>query len=102
MNNREKQMTKTQVLEFTSAFPPAEKLTEVILDIDYAKQVEVIRQFVITVAAFVAAFVTVVRDRWVQHDMTERVQITLLEVQARAQKVARFVTELREANATLV
>jgi hypothetical protein len=54
------------------------------------------------VAAFVAAFVTVVRQRWVQHDMTERVQITLLEVQARAQKVARFVTELKEANATLV
>jgi hypothetical protein len=73
-------MNQTQILEFTSAFPPAHKLTETLMNIDYKKHLNSFLDAVVILCAFVAAVATVIRDKWQEHDCTERLQLFVLRV----------------------
>jgi len=68
-------MNKQQILDFTSAFPPAQKLTETLMEVDYKKHYNTFMDFVVVFCAAIAAVFTVLRDKWVEYDCTERVQL---------------------------
>ena len=68
-------MNKQQVLDFTSAFPPAQKLAETLMEIDYRKHYNQFMDFVVILCAFSAAVYTVLRDKWIENDVTERLQL---------------------------
>jgi hypothetical protein len=69
---------QTQILDFTAAFPPAQKLTETLMEIDYKKHFHQFMDAVVIACAFVAAIATVIRDNWVKYDCTERLQLFVL------------------------
>lgn len=71
---------KTQILSLTEAFPPAHKLTETLMNIEYKKHLNSFLDAVEFFCAFVAAIATVLYDKWMQHNMTERVQLWSLNV----------------------
>ena len=68
-------MNKQQILDFTSAFPPAQKLIQTLMEIDYQKNYNSFMDAVIVVCAFVAAIYTIAREKWVEYEMTTRCQI---------------------------
>jgi hypothetical protein len=69
-------MNSTAILSFTEAFPPAHKLTETLMDIDYKKHLNT--YMVLNVCAFIAVIATLIAEKWQQHDVTERLQIAAL------------------------
>jgi hypothetical protein len=71
---------KTQILEFTEAFPPAHKLTEIVLNVDYHKHYNSFIDGVENVIVIIAAIVTVLYQKWNDHCMTERLQLVTLRV----------------------
>lgn len=73
-------MNRTQVLEFTSAFPPAASLIETLMDVDYRKHLNSFMDGVENVCIFVAALFHVLRQIWQENDCTERLQLAALTV----------------------
>lgn len=73
-------MNRAQVLDFTSAFPPAASLIETVIDIDYRKHLNSFMDGVETVCIFVAAVFIVLRQKWQENDCTERLQLASLTV----------------------
>jgi len=73
-------MTKVQVLDVTSAFPPVEGLCKFLMEIDYRKHYNQFMDFIVTVCAVVAAVYVVLSEKWEEHNMTERLQIVALNV----------------------
>ena len=71
-------MIQSQVLDFTSAFPPAYKLTEKLMQIDYRKNYHNFVNTVVMICAFVAAISTVLYAKWNKYDCSERVQLFVL------------------------
>jgi hypothetical protein len=69
----------TQILSFTEAFPPAHKMTETLMQIDYKKLYNSYMDAVVNLCAFIAALVTIAYDMWNKYDMTERVQLWVLK-----------------------
>jgi len=69
---------KTQVLQFTEAFPPAHKVIEIALNIDYKKHYNTFMNAVQIMVAFMAIIVAKVLEMWSEYDMTERTQIAVL------------------------
>lgn len=72
-------MNKQQILDFTSAFPPAQKLTETLIEIDYRKHYNQFMDSVVIFCAFVAVVYTVLQSKWSQYDMTERCQLAWIQ-----------------------
>ena len=81
-------MNSAQILTFTEAFPPAHKLTETLVNIDYKKHYNSFMDSVEFVCAFIAAIATVLYDKWHQYDMTERTQIVALNAYTWTRNVA--------------
>ena len=50
-------------MELTKSFPPADAFVEMIQEIDYQKLYNNCKSFVITVAAFIAAFATILWEK---------------------------------------
>lgn len=73
-------MTQSQVLSFTTGFPPAEKLTETLIGIDYRKQFHNFMDTVVIVCAMIAAFATIIAQKWNEYDCTERLQLFVLNM----------------------
>ena len=69
-------MNNQQILDFTSGFPPAQKLTQILIEIDYKKYFNQYMDFVITFCAVIAAVYTVLRNKWIENNVTERLQVT--------------------------
>ena len=84
-------MTQSQVLDFTSAFPPAQKLTQKLMQIDYRKHYHNFMDAVVIVCAWIAAVATILRDNWVKYDCTERVQLFTLNVIEKSKKFYAWV-----------
>lgn len=80
-------MTST-ILSLTEAFPPAYKLTETLMNIDYKKHFNSFMDAVEITLAFVAAIVTVMYDKWNAYDMNERVQLWSLTAYTWTREVA--------------
>jgi hypothetical protein len=74
-------------MEFSKSFPPADAMIEFLQEVDYQKLYKDSVSFVITVAAFCAAVYTVLRTKWQEHNMTERCQLTFLQIQEKAQQL---------------
>ncbi len=71
---------KDQILEFTEAFPPAHKLTEIVLSINYHKHYNSFIDGVENTVVIIAAIVTVLYQKWVENDVTERLLLVALNV----------------------
>jgi hypothetical protein len=82
---------KDQILEFTAAFPPAHKLTEIVLNIDYRKHYNSLIDGVENAIVIIAAVATVLYQRWNENAMTERCQIAALLVKEFALNAAVLV-----------
>lgn len=81
-------MNSAQILTFTEAFPPAHKLTETLVNVDYKKHYNSFMDSVEFACAFIAAIATVLYDKWHQYDMTERVQLATLTAYTWTRNVA--------------
>jgi hypothetical protein len=81
-------MNSAQIVSFTEAFPPAHKLTETLVNIDYKKHLNTYMDAIMNLCAFIAVIATLIADKWQQHDMTERVQIFALNVYTWTRNVA--------------
>jgi len=81
-------MNSTAILSFTEAFPPAHKLTETLMNIDYKKHLNTYMDVVMNVCAFIAVIATLIVEKWQQHDVTERLQIVALNVYTWTRNVA--------------
>lgn len=53
-------MNKAQVLDFVSAFPPAHKVTETLIEIDYKKHLNQFMDAVVTLCAIIAVLYTLI------------------------------------------
>jgi hypothetical protein len=84
-------MTQTQILNFTAAFPPAEKLTETLMNIDYKKHFHSFMDAVVIFCAFVAAMATLIAQKWQEYDCTERLQLFVLNVIQKAKTFYAWV-----------
>lgn len=84
-------MTQSQVLDFTSAFPPAQKLIQKLMQIDYRKQYHNFMDAVVIACAFFAAIATVLYDNWMKYNCTERVQLFTLNVIEKSKKFYAWV-----------
>ena len=84
----ELQTMKTQILSFTEAFPPAHKLTETLMNIEYKKHLNSFLDGVQIACVFVAVIATLIYDKWMQNNMTERVQLWYLTVYTWTKEVA--------------
>lgn len=84
-------MNKEQILSFTSAFPPVQKLTEKLIDFDYQKYYHQYMNWIVNVCAWVAAIATVIYDKWMQYDMTERVQLFALIVKEKIETLTVWI-----------
>jgi hypothetical protein len=71
-------MTQSQVLSFTSGFPPAEKMTNFIVSIDYRKLYHDFMNGVTIACAFIAAIATVISQKWNEYYCTERLQLVAI------------------------
>ena len=71
-------MNTAQIVSFTEAFPPAHKLTETLVNIDYKKHLNSYMDAVMNVCAFIAVIATLIADKWQENDVTERLQIAAL------------------------
>ena len=69
-------MNNQQILDFTAGFPPAQKLTQILIEIDYKKYFNQYMDFVITFCSVIAAIYTVLRNKWIENNVTERLQVT--------------------------
>ncbi len=78
----------TQILSFTEAFPPAHKLTETVMTIDYKKHYNSFMDGVVNLCAFVAAIATVIYDTWMRYNTTERVQLWSLTAYTWTREIA--------------
>ena len=67
-------------MELTKSFPPADDLFAYLAEVDYKKHFHTFMDAVVIVCAFVAAVATVIRDKWVKYDCTERLQLFVLNV----------------------
>lgn len=74
-------MNQDQILSFTEGFPPAHKLTEIVLNVNYKKHFHQFMDAVENTLIFLAAVYTVLRQKWIDHNMTERCQLAVLNVQ---------------------
>jgi hypothetical protein len=81
-------ITQSQVLSFTEAFPPAHKMTETLMNINYKKHLNSYMDAITNLCAFVAAIATVLYDKWNQYNMTERVQLWSLTAYTWTREVA--------------
>lgn len=89
----------TQILSFTEAFPPAHKMTETLMNLDYKKHYNSFIDAVTNLCAFIAAIVTVLYDMWNKYDMTERVQLWTLTAYTWTREVA--VPNMKNAAVTV-
>ncbi len=78
----------TQILNFTAAFPPAHKMTETLMAIDYKKHLNSFMDAITNLCAIVAAIATVIYDKWNQYNMTERVQLWALTAYTWTREIA--------------
>jgi hypothetical protein len=78
----------TQFLSFTEAFPPAHKMTETLMTIDYKKLYNQFMNAITNLCAIVAAIATVIYDKWNQYNMTERVQLWALTAYTWTREIA--------------
>lgn len=67
-------------MELTKSFPPADDLISYLLEIDYHKHFHTFLNAVKTSCIFIAALYTVLRNKWVENDCTERLQVLILNV----------------------
>lgn len=67
-------------MELTQSFPPVDAFLIKVQEIDYKKHLNSFMDAVVIACAFIAAIATVIRDKWVQHDCTERLQLFVLRV----------------------
>lgn len=67
-------------MQLTKSFPPADDLISELVKIDYQKHFHTFMNAVETVCIFVAALYTVLRDKWIEHDCTERLHLFVLNV----------------------
>jgi hypothetical protein len=81
-------MNSTAILSFTEAFPPAHKLTETLMGIDYKKHLNTYMDAVLNVCAFIAVIATLISEKWQQHNVTERLQIVALNAYTWTRNVA--------------
>ena len=81
-------MNTAQIVSFTEAFPPAHKLTETLVSIDYKKHLNTFMDGVETVIAFIAVIATLIAQKWVEYDCTERLQIAGLNAYTWTKEVA--------------
>ena len=65
-------------MQLTKSFPPFDDFFSYIREVDYHKLYNQFMDFVVVVCAVVAAVATVIRDKWVQYDCTERLQLFVL------------------------
>lgn len=65
---------QVQVLDFTYGFPPAYALTKNLVNVNYRKHYN---NFV-TGVMFLVALVVVLRQKWIENDCNERVQLFAL------------------------
>lgn len=81
-------------MQLTKSFPPADALIEVLQGIDYKKHFNTFMDAVVIACAFVAAIATVIRDKWTEHDCTERLQLFVLNVIEKAKTFYAWVTNV--------
>lgn len=67
-------------MELTQSFPPVDAFIVKVQEIDYKKHLNSFMDAVVIACAFIAAIATVIRDKWVQNDCTERLQLFVLRV----------------------
>lgn len=67
-------------MQLTKSFPPADDLISELMKIDYQKHFHTFMDAVETACIFVAALYTVLRNKWVEHDCTERLQLFVMNV----------------------
>lgn len=67
-------------MELTQSFPPVDAFIAKVQEIDYKKHLNSFMNAVVIACAFIAAIATVIRDKWVQNDCTERLQLFVLRV----------------------
>ena len=67
-------------MELTKSFPPADAFVEMITEIDYKKHFNTFMDGVENLCLIVAAIVTVIAQKWQEHNMTERTQLFVLRV----------------------
>jgi len=73
-------LTQSSVLEFTEAFPPAHKLTETLMTIDYKKHYNSFMDGVENVVVFLMVIGNLLIQKWNENDMTEKTQLLALSV----------------------
>ena len=81
-------MNSTQIVAFTEGFPPAHKLTETLVNIDYKKHLNNYMDVVMNICAFVAVIATLIADKWAEYDCTERLQLAALNAYTWTRNVA--------------
>mgnify|MGYP003337865736 FL=1 len=81
-------MNTAQIVAFTEAFPPAHKLTETLVNIDYKKHLNTFMDAVMNLCAFIAVIATLIADKWQENDVTERLQIVALNAYTWTRNVA--------------
>lgn len=69
---------QVQVLDFTYGFPPAYAMTKSIVSVNYRKYYNNFMNGVENVVTFLIAFGIVLRQKWMEYDCTERVQLTAM------------------------
>lgn len=65
---------------FTQSFPPADDLISKLQEIDYKKHLNKFMDRVEIFCIFMVAIAIIIRDKWVQHHCTERLQIFAIQV----------------------
>jgi hypothetical protein len=81
-------MNTAQIVAFTEAFPPAHKLTETLVNIDYKKHYNSFMDAVTNLCAFIAVIATLIVAKWQENDATERLQIAALNAYTWTRNVA--------------
>ena len=81
-------------MQLAKSFPPADDLISQLAKIDYHKHFHTFMNAVETVCIFAVAVFTVLRDKWVEHDCTERLQVLILNVIAKGKSFRLWCDEV--------
>lgn len=73
---------------FAQSFPPANALMDTMGAIDYKKHFHTFMDAVEIACAFIAVIATLIAEKWVENDMTERTQIAALNAYTWSKDVA--------------
>lgn len=81
-------------MQLIKSFPPVDALIETLQNIDYKKHFNTFMDAVVIACAVVAAVATVIRDKWIEHNCTERLHLFVLNVIEKAKTCYAWVTNV--------